>query len=92
MRYQVSYTNRFKKDLKRCAKRGLDLSKILTVVQILENNGVLPAVYYPHKLVGTKEGLWECHISPDWLLVWEQDDTQMILLFMQTGTHSDILG
>ena len=88
--YRIEYTNRFKKDLKRCVKRGLDINKILAAVKLLEQSGSLPATYRPHKLTGDKRGKWECHISPDWLMVWEQDDNLLTLLFMQTGTHSDL--
>ena len=88
--YSVDYTNRFKKDLKRCFKRGLDISKIQKAVKLLEMNGALPAEYKPHKLVGNKSGQWECHIQPDWLMVWEQNDEHLTLLFLQTGTHSDL--
>ena len=88
--YSVDYTNRFKKDLKRCFKRGLDISKIQNAVKLLELNGELPAEYKPHKLVGNRNGQWECHIQPDWLMVWEQNDKQLTLLFLQTGTHSDL--
>ena len=88
--YRVEYTNRFKKDLKRSAKRGLELFKVLEAVKLLEVNGELPHRYKPHKLHGDKNGLWECHIQPDWLMVWEQNNEQMYLLFMQTGTHSDL--
>ncbi|MBQ0074782.1 MAG: type II toxin-antitoxin system mRNA interferase toxin, RelE/StbE family, partial [Prevotella sp.] len=45
----------------------------------------------PHKLHGNKEGLWECHIKADWLLIWQQNDTEMTLLMVSTGTHSDLL-
>lgn len=88
--YSVDYTNRFKKDLKRCFKRGLDISKIQQAVKLLELNGELPAEYKPHKLIGNKGGQWECHIQPDWLMIWEQNDKQLTLLFLQTGTHSDL--
>ncbi len=88
--YRVEYTNRFKKDLKRCEKRGLDLRKVLEAICILGQNGELPSNYHPHKLQGNKKGLWECHIEPNWLLVWEQNNEQMTLLFLQTGTHSDL--
>ena len=88
--YSVDYTNRFKKDLKRCAKRGLDINKILEVVKILEANGNLPTKYKPHKLVGDRQGQWECHIQPDWLMVWEQNEMELTLLFLQTGTHADL--
>lgn len=88
--YSVDYTNRFKKDLKRCVKRGLDISKIIEAVKLLEANGQLPAKYKPHKLVGDRQGQWECHIQPDWLMVWEQNDMELTLLFLQTGTHADL--
>ena len=88
--YSVDYTNRFKKDLKRCVKRGLDISKIVEAVKLLETNGQLPAKYKPHKLVGDRQGQWECHIQPDWLMVWEQNDMELTLLFLQTGTHADL--
>lgn len=88
--YSIEYTNRFKKDLKRCAKRGLDINKILDVVKLLCEYGELPQTYRPHKLTGNRQGQWECHIQPDWLMVWEQNDTELTLLFIQTGTHSDL--
>ena len=88
--YSVDYTNRFKKDLKRCVKRGLDIDEIIEVVKLLEANGQLPAKYKPHKLVGDRQGQWECHIQPDWLMVWEQNDMELTLLFLQTGTHADL--
>lgn len=90
MAYSISFSNRFKKDLKRCAKRGLDMQKILTAVQILEEIGTLPQHYHPHKLSGNFENNWECHIEPDWLMVWEQNDNELTLLFLMTGTHSDL--
>ena len=88
--YSVDYTNRFKKDLKRCFKRGLDISKIQKAVKLLELNGELPIEYKPHKLIGNRNGQWECHIQPDWLMVWEQNDEHFTLLFLETGTHSDL--
>lgn len=88
--YHVEYTNRFKKDLKRCMKRGLDVRKIYEAVKLLEVHGELPAQYKPHKLSGNMANQWECHVLPDWLMVWEQSDEEMTLLFLQTGTHSDL--
>lgn len=88
--YSIDYTNRFKKDLKRCFNRGLDIGKIQKAVKLLELNGELPVEYKPHKLVGNRNGQRECHIQPDWLMVWEQNDEQLTLLFLQTGTHSDL--
>ena len=48
------------------------------------------AEYRPHKLQGKYKGCWECHINPDWLLVWEQDDRQLRLILVDTGSHSDL--
>ncbi|MBR6251244.1 MAG: type II toxin-antitoxin system YafQ family toxin [Bacteroidales bacterium] len=88
--YQVKYSKRFDKNLKLCAKRGLDMQLILDAIRLLAANGSLPAQYHPHKLSGDWDGIWECHIQPDWLMTWEQNDTQLTLLFLRTGTHSDL--
>ncbi|MBP5420244.1 MAG: type II toxin-antitoxin system YafQ family toxin [Bacteroidales bacterium] len=90
MKYIVRTTKRFDKQLKLCEKRGLSLSLIYEVMQQLASTGTLPAKYRPHKLSGNYAGVWECHIQPDWLMTWEQNDTQLTLLFLQTGTHSDL--
>ena len=60
------------------------------VVNLLMADGKLPLRYKPHKLKGLYAGKWECHISPDWLLVWDQNDTELTLLLIDTGTHSDL--
>ena len=90
MKYDIITSNRFKKDLKRCAKRGLNMRLIYDAMQLLAATGTLPAQYHPHKLSGNKQDIWECHIQPDWLMTWVQNDTRLTLLFLQTGTHSDI--
>lgn len=90
MRYKVIPSKRFQKDLKRCEKRGYDMEILKTAVRLLATDGELPAVYRPHKLSGDYAGCWECHLKGDWLLIWEQDDTQLTLLFTGTGTHSDL--
>ena len=88
--YSIDYTKRFKKDLKRCQKRGLDMQLILDAIALLKTTGTLPMSYRPHKLSGNRDGQWECHIEPDWLMIWEQNDMELTLLFLQTGTHSDL--
>lgn len=90
MKYSVSYTKQFEKQLKLCHKRGLDIELLTKAISILEENGSLPQSYKPHKLKGVYSGLWECHLKPDWLLVWEQKDNELILVFIATGTHSDL--
>ena len=88
--YRIGYTTRFKKDFKRCMKRGLDVSITEKAIEILQVNGNLPVIYKPHKLSGNYADCWECHLQPDWLMVWKQNDTELILLFLNTGTHSDL--
>lgn len=90
MPYSVNYTNRFKKDVKRCVKRGLNLEKLQETITILSETGSLPPQYRPHRLSGVLANQWECHVAPDWLMTWEQDDNILSLLFLQTGTHSDL--
>ena len=90
MAYTVSLSNRFKKDFRRCIKRGLNMKHITDAMDLLEATGTLPMKYRPHKLSGNKDSQWECHIEPDWLMTWEQNDMELTLLFLQTGTHSDL--
>ena len=90
MTYKVLTTNHFEKALKKYIKRGLDISKFKTCVSILASTGTLPAQYRPHKLVGQYAGAWECHIQPDWLLVWEQHNDVLTLVLLDTGSHSDL--
>ena len=88
--YSVDTTKRFDKDLKLCLKRGLDIQLIYDAIALLRTTGSLPAQYRPHKLSGNMDGIWECHLKNDWLLIWEQNDTELTLLFTGTGTHSDL--
>ena len=92
MKYIIDRTNKFKKSVKKCQKRGLNMDLLKEVLLELENTGTVSDKYKPHKLVGKHIGRWECHIEPDWLLVWEQNDFELILLLIETGTHSDIFG
>jgi mRNA interferase YafQ len=88
--YKITYTTRFRKDFKRCKKRGLDISILEKTIELLQLNGTLPLIYKPHKLSGKYSECWECHLQTDWLLIWMQNDTELILLFLNTGTHSDL--
>ena len=60
------------------------------VIRSLESSGKLPSLYKPHRLRGKMSGLWECHIRPDWLLVWQQNEDTLQLVLMSTGTHADL--
>ncbi len=88
--YRITTTNRFEKDVKLCIKRGYDISLLKKVMSLLAGTGSLPEKYKPHKLSGKYVNCWECHIKPDWLLIWQQNDKELVLLFMNTGTHSDL--
>lgn len=88
--YEIRMTKTFRKDTERCKKRGYDMELLKTAIRLLEANGQLPSSYHPHTLSGQYGGCWECHLKPDWLLIWEQNDTELILLFTGTGTHSDL--
>ena len=90
MSYIIRYSSNFKKAYKRCKKRGVDMLLLKEVIRILSEEGKLPPTYHAHTLQGKYKDLWECHIQPDWLLVWEQNDKEFILYFLSTGTHSDL--
>ena len=90
MKYNIVPTSRFKKDLKRMVKRGCNLDKINLVISILANGEILPGIYHDHALSGELEGSRECHIEPDWLLIYEIVDDNLILFLTRTGTHSDL--
>ncbi|MBO5602973.1 MAG: type II toxin-antitoxin system YafQ family toxin [Prevotella sp.] len=90
MKYTIITSSQFKKDLKRCQKRGLNMRLIYDAISILAANGKLPRKYKPHQLKGTYNKLWECHIQPNWLMIWEKNEENLTLLFVHTGTHSDL--
>ncbi|MCB9033489.1 MAG: type II toxin-antitoxin system YafQ family toxin [Chitinophagales bacterium] len=88
--YQINSTNQFEKDVKLCKKRGYKMELLLQTILILEEKGKLPATYKPHKLTGNYKGFWECHIKPDWLLIWLQNDKEKQITLTRTGTHADL--
>lgn len=88
MSFDLDYTNRFKKDVKICLKRNYNIALLETVLLELREMGELPLKYKPHLLSGNKDGLWVCHIKPDWLMTWYFDKTTIVLV--RTGTHSDL--
>ena len=90
MKYTLIYTGEFKRNVKKCVKRGYDLTLLQNVISILQMKGELPKEYFPYKLMGNYKGYWECHVMPDWLLLWKQNDKELILTLYKTGTHSDI--
>lgn len=88
--YELEYSGKFKKDLKRCVARGWNLSALQVVLDLLQIEGKLPAEYHPHRLSGKFAHYWECHIESDWLLIYDVKDTIRLISIARTGTHSDI--
>ena len=85
---QPGYTNQFQKDLKKMKKRGKDLKKIKTILNDLVHEQTIESRHRDHKLVGNYHGRRECHIEPDWLLVYKSSSDDII--FERTGSHSDL--
>lgn len=88
--YSIIYTGQFKKSLKRCVKRGLNIKVFTDTLDLLQATGTLPPEYKAHRLIGDYAGCWECHMQPDWLLVWRQNDQELELVLIDTRTHSDL--
>lgn len=89
-KYRIVPTGIFKKDLKTAIKRGYNIALLEKVVNTLAAGEALPEKYKDHKLVGNYIGCRECHITPDWLLIYEISDKEIILYLTRTGTHSDL--
>ena len=83
-------SNRFKRDLKTAIKRGYRIDLLETVVELLATGRALPEKYKDHVLSAAYGGLRECHITPDWLLVYQIRENELILFLSRTGTHSDL--
>jgi len=88
--YAIKPTTRFQKDLKCIQKRGYDISLLSDVIKILAAGQTLPEKNKDHTLSGNFAGCRECHITPDWLLIYEIVDEELILYLTRTGTHSDL--
>lgn len=91
------YTNKFEKDLKLCKRRNYDLTLVKDVMTKLINDEDLAENNRPHLLSGNYSGFWECHIKPDWLLIYqfseetnENGEAIEFVTFVRTGTHSDL--
>ncbi len=90
MKYEVKPTGRFQKDLKRIQRRGYNLELLSQVIKTLASGESLTDKYRDHELTGNFSGCRECHITPDWLLIYEIDQGKLILYLTRTGTHSDL--
>ena len=92
-KYEIIYSNNFKKDLKKVIKQGKDLNKLDNIVDKLSKGETLDTKYKDHQLINDKyyKDCRELHIEPDWLLVYQFIDNELILLLVRTGSHSKIL-
>ncbi len=89
-KYGIVLTSMFKKDLKLAKRRGYDLSLLSNVVDTLAMGRPLAEKYKDHGLLGNYKGCRECHITPDWILIYEIANNELILYLTRTGTHSDL--
>ena len=91
-KYNVQYTSRFKKEFKKILKQGKDENLFLEVLSVIANGKELDEKYKNHKLINEKtfKECYECHIQPDWLLVYKMRDNELVLLLFATGSHSDL--
>ncbi len=89
-KYKVVFSNRFKRAYKLAQKRNLQVDKLVEVIAKLSGGHKLEAKYRDHALTGNYKGYRECHIQPDWLLVYKIENDMCVLLLVDTGTHADI--
>lgn len=89
---KIEYQGQFKKDFKLAVKRGCDIAEFQKVISLLANEQPLPEKYRDHALVNSREykGVRECHIQPDWLLIYKIYNYSLILKLIRTGSHSDL--
>ena len=87
---QLKQTSQFKKDLRRIIKRGADMKLLDEVISLLLRREPLPASCSDHPLTGNWSGYRDCHIEPDWILIYRIEEDSLVLLATRTGTHSDI--
>ena len=88
MKYSIQRTSQFKKDFKLAEKQGLDITELEKVVNILAGGATLPLEYRDHELKGDYSGYRECHIEPDWLLIYKIYEDVLVLSLVRTGSHS----
>ncbi len=88
--FNIVYTTRMKKDVKLLKKRGNDINKLIDILDKLSNNRKLPAKNKDHQLQGVWKDFRECHIEPDWLLIYRIEKAELILYATATGSHSDL--
>lgn len=88
--YKPVFSSRFKKDIKLAVKRGKDLEKLSAVVELLCEGKPLPKQYKDHPLAGDYSEFRDCHIEPDWVMIYRIENSQLQLILARTGTHADL--
>ncbi len=88
--FNPEYTTQFKKDFKTCKKRGLSADEIQHIMTLLIDEEKLPSKHKDHVLKGSYKGFGECHIRPDWLLIYLKKKQEQKIIFVRTGTHTDL--
>ena len=91
-KYKVKYTSNYKKNIKKIIKQGKDIEKLLDVIDVLACGSRLDKKYLKHRLNDNKKykNCYECHIEPDWLLIYQYSNLELILVLVDTGSHSDL--
>lgn len=90
MIYKLKKTSQFKASLKLAKKRGLNIALLKNVIEKLRQDKPLEKKHRNHELLGKYKGIWECHIQPDWLLLYLKSKDILVMTLIDTGTHSDI--
>lgn len=90
MKYIIKPTNQFKKDYKKIKKQNKNLGILKNVIDTLANGEILPKKFRDHMLIGNYKGKHECHLEPDWLLIYEYIEDELILFLTRTESHSDL--
>ena len=88
--YELEYGGKFLKDLKLAKRRGLNMQDLIDVTDMLQEGKILPKKYCDHVLTGDYKGYRECHINPDWLLIYKKKEAIKVIALSRTGTHSDL--
>ena len=91
MKYKITSTTAFNKDLHKLEKRKFPLQELKYVIDVLSNGEQLSEKYRDHQLKGNLKDFRECHIRPDWLLIYQKKEDELILILSRTGSHSDLL-
>ena len=90
MKYTIKFTTQFKRDLKLAKKQNKNIDKLFEIIEILANGNQLPTKYRDHELTGNYKDTRECHIEPDWLLIYEIRENILVLMLNRVGSHSEL--